>query len=598
MPLLVAAQAGCGGGGDGGGAPMAVDAEQDFGTVAVGQTDIRPSGPLVDAERDFGAVADGQTDNEPALQAALDHAAAIGGGTVVLQAGTYGIARPLVLRSRVHLAGQGRGRTIVRSLGNTLGKNLPDTDIWAAVAMVGADQASVSALTVDLASAGTHANGIALLPTGKSFEGTPSTNCAVFETEVLGGGNYHAYMIWNLRGRGISIVGNVVDGGIRQPVLGSQQEGIESYGGKDVLIKGNVIRNIGNTALNFGSAGLPDTAVERLVVSDNVVTNAARGLNIGPWIASTGAQNVSDVRIERNQFVRLWQMGLYVGVVDGTWIRGLRIASNRVTSVAGGANSVGIHFNGPPVPSGDPAGENIAVEQNVIEDVRGNNSVGVLVTFFPNVVLEGNTIRRVESVGVQAYGARALKLTGNTISEIGRAGVIAIGPESSIFATGNTLQDWGLTEQYAGIQIDGAIEGEVRSNAFSKSVASGSAVRVEAGAANVIVFGNSLNSPATTTPPFVNIGANSNAAIIAPVAGSTALAIEHAMAAQNGTVNLVQIAGDPLEHSFSVVPGRIELTFKSEPSGAELFYFEVDPAAAPPSVGSNLSGSVHRVGQS
>ncbi len=236
--------------------------------------------------------------------------------------------------------------------------------------MVGADQASVSALTVDLASAGTHANGIALLPTGKSFEGTPSTNCAVFETEVLGGGNYHAYMIWNLRGRGIRIVGNVVDGGIRQPVLGSQQEGIESYGGKDVLIHGNVIRNIGNTALNFGSAGLPDTAVERLVVSDNVVTNAARGLNIGPWIAATGAaQNVSDVRIERNEFVQLWRMGLYVGVIDGTWIRDLRIATNRVTNVGfpEGANAIGIHFNGPPVPSGDPAGENIVVEQNVIE---------------------------------------------------------------------------------------------------------------------------------------------------------------------------------------------------------------------------------------
>lgn len=263
--------------------------------------------------RDVGALADGVSDDEPALQSALDEVARLGGGTVHLPSGIYGIAKPLILRSGVNLSGEGRGRSIVRPVVKSLGKTdeQTGTGVWAAIAIVAADGASISDLTVDLSFVGSDANGISLLPAGADFEGVPSTNCVVADAEVIGGGNYHAYMIWNLRGRGISIVRNVVDGGITIPAE-SHQEGIESYGGRDVFIAWNVVRNVGNAALNFGSAGKADTGIEGLEVVGNEVSNSGVGLNLGTAMDEAGPQNVVDVRIERNTFRAIWNKAIHV----------------------------------------------------------------------------------------------------------------------------------------------------------------------------------------------------------------------------------------------------------------------------------------------
>lgn len=61
----------------------------------------------------YGAEGDGVTDDTDAIQAALDAALAAGGGTVLLAAGTFLIRRPLVLGSRVTLAGAGMGVTTI-----------------------------------------------------------------------------------------------------------------------------------------------------------------------------------------------------------------------------------------------------------------------------------------------------------------------------------------------------------------------------------------------------------------------------------------------------------------------------------------------------
>ena len=62
------------------------------------------------------ATGNGQTDDSAAIQAAIDHAAEAGGGTVFLPPGTYRIAN-LELRPTVTLAGAGRESTTLRALG-------------------------------------------------------------------------------------------------------------------------------------------------------------------------------------------------------------------------------------------------------------------------------------------------------------------------------------------------------------------------------------------------------------------------------------------------------------------------------------------------
>ncbi len=72
----------------------------------------KPSAAIVDP-RTFGAVGDGVHEDTVALQAALDAAAAMGGGTVALPPGVF-LTRTLILNSRVHLAGSGIEATILK----------------------------------------------------------------------------------------------------------------------------------------------------------------------------------------------------------------------------------------------------------------------------------------------------------------------------------------------------------------------------------------------------------------------------------------------------------------------------------------------------
>lgn len=85
------------------------------GTPAAGRTLVATSGStvawtdaaVIDAKAVYGATGDGTTDDRPALQAAIDAAAAAGGGTVFLPRGIYRTGDALVLKTGVYLRGSG-----------------------------------------------------------------------------------------------------------------------------------------------------------------------------------------------------------------------------------------------------------------------------------------------------------------------------------------------------------------------------------------------------------------------------------------------------------------------------------------------------------
>lgn len=74
---------------------------------------------VIDA-RDYGAIADASVNNRAAIQSAIDAAHAMGGGTVYLPAGVYGLGGhpssngSLILQSNVFLMGDGMGETVLR----------------------------------------------------------------------------------------------------------------------------------------------------------------------------------------------------------------------------------------------------------------------------------------------------------------------------------------------------------------------------------------------------------------------------------------------------------------------------------------------------
>jgi hypothetical protein len=537
---------------------------------------------LVDAD----VRGDGVTDDEPALQAALDYAAKMGGGVVYLPAGVYAISRPLVVRSRVHLMGDGYGKTIVRSQVVSLGKTVDGTGIWSAIALLSADRASVTNLTVDLATASTSSNGVALLPAGANFDGAPSTNCKISNVEVLGGGNFHAYMIWNMRGQSIEITNNLVDGGIQDPVE-SYQEGIESYGGKDVLIGWNTVRNIGNTALNFGSAGFANTGIDNLVVIGNSVSNVGRGLNLGTWLDVAGPQNIANVRIEENNFEGLWNKGMFIPVQAGTRIDGLRIYRNKIEAVgnASSIGAIGIHFEGAGASHvAAAAASKTEITENLIGGIRGTNSFGLLINRYPDVVVSGNVIDRIDNGGIQAFGSTGLIVDNNLISDVGLISVGTYGPQSGTQLRGNMIVNWGLSAAVTSVLIDDAVAGEIRNNEFQHEHVDGRVVTVGRAASNVVVFGNTVTSTALLSSlasskvnPFVNLGGQSNLGTFFAKPELLVMEIDHPLVTPTSQIIVEQLAGPVLAFAVVQRAGVIQFTFESVPTGLERFRYEIDP---------------------
>jgi hypothetical protein len=536
---------------------------------------------------EFGAIPDRITDNEPMVQAALDQAAAAGGGTVYLRPGTYGISKPLIVGSNTSLVGDGPGRTVLRALVPQWSKIVQGVGVYAAVGAVAAEHVSVRDLTIDLSFAGTHSNGVSLLPSGLNFDGTPSSHCEVSNIEVIGGGDHHAYMIWNMRGRDIRIVNNRIDGRIAEYLPGSSQEGIESYGGEDVFIAWNTIENIGNAALNFGSAGLPDTTIDGLQVVGNKVSNAAIGLHIGTMRDDSGPHNAFNVTVDDNELANLWKTGVNVLAYAQTEMRGLHVTNNRLRNIGTQqTQATGMYFQTYTADAETAAAiTDNSVQGNAIESVHGPAAVGVIVDRFPNLVVSDNVVDDVGYAGVLAATANDLTLQENTFANIDTYGLISYGAASGIYLRANTFRQWDRAGQRVpGVTISDATRGEVRGNSFNPRDNFITAVSVEASAANVVVFGNQVVATSGESltgvagaPLFVNKGSNSNLGSFTTTAGMTTLSVTSSLVQPTSKVLISQVAGAQLTGSVTPAAGAFDVMFATTPVGDEVFNYEIDP---------------------
>lgn len=448
----------------------------------------------------FGAPLFGQcptcpTSDEAAVQALLDAAAAAGGGVVQLEARVYQICDPLIVGSNTHLRGAGRGATIIRGSTTNPGLIVENSFVGASVASVATTNVTVSDLTIDHATCDRNANGISFLPasTGgdsQAYDGTPVTNGLIERVEVLGAPQYHSYMIWNMRGEHVKILNNWVDG--RATAI-SDQEGIESFGGRDVLISGNTVKNIGFACLNVGSAGLFDSGTAGVTMTNNHLTGCEVGVHLGTAMSpSNEPMQQLYTRVVGNVVVSPRSVGIDVAVVPGTIEGDLIIANNTVRDIdTDGAIGIWLRSSGGTVDSSAVVANTI--QGNHVENIRGNNAHGIRLTMYPDARIIDNTITGTDNGAIYTVDSDDVEIRGNRIEN---AGIVPIQMYASTSAgfhrfliERNTIRDWAVGNN--GILVNGGKVGVIRDNVLTRSDTSKPIpIKVTAGSCGVTVADN------------------------------------------------------------------------------------------------------------
>lgn len=404
------------------------------------------------------------TPDDVRIQQLLDAAATAGGGTVELGPGIIHTCETLLLGSNVHLRGAGRGATVIRGAAKVTGKTVDGALLVATIGGAGVENVSISDLTVDHRSYRRDANGIAFVPTGADYTGVNSRNWSVERVEVLGAGvpEYHNYLIWNLKGQHVKILNNWLTGGFAIPIVASApQEGIETFGGHDVLISGNTVQGVGNACINAGSAGIPQSDTVGIRITQNYLFGCNIGVHTGTS-ADNGGQGNDHTLIEGNVIMRARYAGIDVRVAPGTVERDLQIVGNSIRLVGPSELAVGIHLL-----SESTSIRGTVVERNHVELVFGANAHGIRLISYPNARVINNTIIQTTSDGVHVHASDDVELVRNRIERAG-SHAMSLGPVvRRVVIDDNVLSDWAAPAP--ALLLRGAVYGTIRNNSMKRS---------------------------------------------------------------------------------------------------------------------------------
>jgi hypothetical protein len=412
------------------------------------------------------------TADDMAIQAMLDNTAAAGGGVVQLEPRVYSTCAALIVGSNTHLRGTGRGATIIQGSANiSPSRIINGAHAAASIVSIGETNVTISDLTVDHRTCQRNSNGISFLVNNTSD--VVMTDSVIRDVAVLGSGNpsLHNYMIWNLRGRGIKILHNFVDGGVTSF---GPQEGIESLGGYDVLIQGNTVRNIGSACLNMGSVDLEDSETNGITAIANNLANCGTGINHGTANhGGVGPQSSAHIRLVDNVIVSPRETGISIGVANGTTMHDLTIARNTIRDMSGnGVIGIRMYASGASTLPVTAISAN-TVSGNHIANIRGLNAHGIRLTDYPNVRMVDNTFAGTDNAALYAMNADGIEFVGNRIDDGGAAPIQLHANQSAGFArfiVDGNLIEWGGAS--AAVLVLGGKRGTIRNNTMQRAVTS------------------------------------------------------------------------------------------------------------------------------
>lgn len=447
----------------------------------------------------WGALGDGVHDDSTYILKTLDSAGRRGGGNVRLPIGTYFCTKTLMVPSYVKLYGDGIGKTIILNPAGGIHGHSNGGWINASVGTVGTTHSTISDMTIDHVTNGTHTNGVALVPTGAHKgvipDGTPTTYAVVERVEVLGALT-HQYLIWSLGGRHIKILNNIVDGG--QPTLSETsygQDGIEIYGGDDVLVQANTVMNIEGTGIWTFSDKTNQSVRVGVRIIDNYVTNSRSG------IGGANSSDAKHIHYKNNIVKNCWTTGISFNAINGVNLQDIQIVGNSVSDVA----TQGISMHGGV--SSSTTDEGIVIRGNV---VRNSGLNGIIISNHSNVKIDGNVINGADRgiyISSSAPGAVNISMENNTITNSRKEGIYVYFA-NQVEVINNIIKNYNLDQNnHSGIYFHAGNNFIAAGNIFKY----GGVVEPPAilsNATDVGLYDNMLQYSATLPSPFSNLGSN------------------------------------------------------------------------------------------
>lgn len=515
----------------------------------------------------FGAANDYSATADQAFQDANDYlTAAHSGGMIWVPAGIYMQTGTILLSSNTKIEGV-RGASILRAPhGAWTARNVGANSVGCAIGMVGVKHCVVRNISVDhnTTGGGPDVHGIVI---DWDFVSAVTTNCVVEGCSVTFFNAKGHYLYWNRNGSNNKFLNNYGNGNVATSNAATAQEGIEVYGGTDVLVQGNTMINIGNNSYYCN----PEPSFSGVATEVRYIGNYSKGGQTSFHLLP--GSSITNLLVANNIFVGAFANAIEIDCTATLTFNGIAIINNIID---GGVHNLYLDN------SGGGVMKDILIAGNLFKNATNTNDGAVFMLNAQDTEFSRNKIFDAAAIGIELVNGTTIKIANNEINGTQKEGILATTNSGTLVKVEILDNDiFGFNTANGGshgINCSTATDIIIVRNCFNTPHPAVFAITIDSTVSRGIEADNKLiYDPGSQSPVFRNNATNPNKALTTvPGATNATKVVANTLCHNSSDVRLRQTAGTPTTFLINATPGQFTITFPSGGAhGDEIFAYEI-----------------------